>query len=96
MNPLKWFKTKAFGETVKDYGQVLEWDDWGTRRVLRVELTRQDAVFFLLARSSTSAMLSKYVVITQIPISPGLLENMIQVLQDARARLAPGDGGKRG
>ena len=94
MNPWKWFKRKTLGESVKDYGQVLEWKDWGGTHRLRLQLTRADKRFFLVARTSSSAFLSKEIAISRMPVSPDLLDRFSRIARDAAETIRSAKAGQ--
>src|SRR5262245_21109229 len=86
MNPWTWFKNKAFGELIEDYGTVLEWGNVGSRKI-RLELRRKDEEFFLATRTSSSIGIGGEVSYQSIPVTTDKLDEMIRLLQRIRERV---------
>ena len=84
----KWVKEKALGETVKDYGLVLEWPEGGATRTLHVQLTRKERRFFLAARLGRSGLLSRQVEFLRVDVNAEDLRRIARLASDAAETLA--------
>ena len=77
-----WFKGKVYGDPVKDYGRVLEWEEAGTRYTLELELRARGDDFRLVAKTTSSGFLSRYAGFSRVKITPEVSRQWEELARD--------------